>query len=369
MNEEMERNELGVTEQTSLPVQPEPVTPEAAAPIWAEPVQVEPVFFIKPVRKVFSRIGWALSTILLAATVAQVLMILIPQWLWGPENWLSTSSWGMWITMLVPMYFVAMPLCILIMQGMPAEKPRDAKLGAGNFFVFFCIFYFFTYAGNIIGTVLSALLSGGTAQNEVSELAMDNNPLKIVVMVILAPLLEELICRKLIIDRTRKYGEKIAVVLSGLTFGLLHGNLFQFFYAFAGGMLMGYIYIRTGRLRYTVLIHVIMNFMGAVIAPFILTSVDMELLQTLETTMPTEEMLAVYQQILPGLLLLMGYSLLLIGVSITGLVFFIIKCKKLVWLPAEKQLPKGKCFKTVYLNAGMIVFFLLCIASMVSALF
>lgn len=58
MNEEMERNVLSVTEQTPLPVQPEPVTPEAAAPIRAEPVPVEPVFFIKPVRKVFSRIGW-----------------------------------------------------------------------------------------------------------------------------------------------------------------------------------------------------------------------------------------------------------------------------------------------------------------------
>lgn len=309
-----------------------------------------------------------MATILLAATAAQLLMIYVPYWLWGPENWLNTSSWGRWITMLVPMYFVAMPLCILIMRGMPVEKPRDGKLGAGNFFIFFCIFYFFTYCGNILGTILSALLSGGTAQNSVSEMAMDNNPLKILVMVILAPLLEEIICRKMIIDRTRKYGEKIAVFLSGLTFGLLHGNLFQFFYAFAGGMLMAYIYIRTGRLRYTVLIHGIMNFMGSVIAPLILTSVDMELLATIDPSMAAEEVAAIYQQILPGLLLFLGYSLLLIGVSITGLVFFILKCKKLVWLPAAEQLPKGKCFKTVYLNVGMVLFALLCAASMVLAL-
>lgn len=371
MNEEMERNDLGVMAQELLSVQPDPVTPKPLEPVWAEQVPlrpVEPVFFIKPVRKQFSRIGWALCAILLASTVAQLLMVYVPIWLWGPDNWLRTSSWGMWITMLVPMYCVAMPLCILIMRGMPAERPRDGKLSAGNFFIFFCIFYFFTYCGNIIGIILSALLSGGTAQNEVSELAMDNNPLKILVMVILAPLLEEYICRKLIIDRTRRYGEKIAVFLSGLTFGLLHGNLFQFFYAFAGGLLMGYIYIRTGRLRYTVLIHMIMNFMGSVVAPFILTAVDMELLQTMDPAMPVEEMLAIYEQILPGMLMLLGYSLLLLGLSITGLVFFILKCKKLVWLPAEEQLPKGKCFKTVYLNVGMVVFVLLCVLSMISAL-
>lgn len=362
MNEEMEKNDLGVMAQEPMPTQP------VCAP--QEPLQPEdPMFFIKPVRKKFSRIGLALCTILVASYAAQWLMVYVPMWLWGPDNWLRTSSWGMWITMLVPMYFVAMPLCILIMRGMPAEKPQDAKLGAGNFLIFFCIFYFFTYAGNIFGTILSGLLSGGTAQNQISELAMDNNPLKIVVMVIMAPLLEEYICRKLIIDRTRRYGEKIAVVLSGLTFGLLHGNLFQFFYAFAGGMVMAYIYIRTGRLRYSVLIHVIMNFMGAVIAPLILTAVDTELLLTMDPAMPVEEMMAIYQQILPGLMVMLGYSLLLIGLSITGLVFFIMKCRKLVWLPAKEQLPKGKCFKTVYLNVGMVIFVLLCLVSMVKALF
>ena len=51
-------------------------------------------------------------------------------------------------------------------------------------------------------------------------------------MVICAPILEEYIFRKLIVDRTVKYGQGVAVVLSGLMFGLFHGNLNQFAYAF-----------------------------------------------------------------------------------------------------------------------------------------
>ena len=372
MNEEMERSELGVMEQEPLPVEPmyAPPEPLETAPIEQVPLQpAEPVFFIKPVRKNFSRIGWALSTILLAGAVAQLLMMYVPMWLWGPDNWLSTSSWGLWITLFAPMYFVAMPLCILIMGGMPAERPQDARLGGKNFFIFLCIFFFLSYCGNIIGIVLSGLLSGGTASNTVSDLAMDNNPLKILVMVILAPLLEELIFRKLLIDRTRRYGEKIAVFLSGLTFGLLHGNLFQFFYTFAGGLLLGYIYIRTGRLRYPVIIHGIMNFMGSVVAPLILASMDLELMMSIDPSMPTEELLAIYQHILPGLLIYLGYMLLIGALFITGLVFFILKIKKLVWKLAQEQLPKGKCFKTVYLNVGMLLFVLLCVASMVLSLF
>ena len=49
--------------------------------------------------------------------------------------------------------------------------------------------------------------------------------------VVLAPVMEELIFRKVLIDRTIVYGDKAAVVLSGLLFGVFHGNFHQFFYA------------------------------------------------------------------------------------------------------------------------------------------
>jgi membrane protease YdiL (CAAX protease family) len=215
------------------------------------------------------------------------------------------------------------------------------------------------YTGNLIGTALSYLLSGGNAQNAVVDLAMDTNPLKIVVMVILAPLLEEYVCRKQLIDRTRQYGEKTAVLLSALVFGLLHQNLFQFFYAFGLGLVFAYIYTRTGRLRYSVVLHSIINFMGSVVAPWIVS-----LTNGTDPSAPPEQLI----EALPGMLVMLLYALFLIGMSIAGLVLLIIKSKQLIWKEAAAPLPKGSAAKTVYLNVGMVLYVLLCVAGFVLAL-
>ena len=110
------------------------------------------------------------------------------------------------------------------------------------------------------------------------------NPLySILVMVILAPVLEEYIFRKLLIDRLSKYGELTAMLFSATVFGLFHMNFFQFFYAFGLGLLFAYIYTRTRNLLYPVLLHMIINFQGSVLAPWLLSSVDLELITALES--------------------------------------------------------------------------------------
>ncbi len=321
-----------------------------------------------PAKKVFSRIGLALCAILAITFVVQLILLTVPMIIWGENNWMSTSSWGMWLSTFIPLYLVAIPVGLLIMRKLPAQAPQDNKLGVKNFFVFLPICFCLMYSGNIIGTALSGLLSGGTAENALTDYIMDSNPLKIAFIVILAPLLEELVCRKQIIDRTRQYGEKTAVFLSALTFGLLHQNLFQFFYAFALGLVFAYIYIRTGRLRYPVILHSIINFMGSVVAPWILSLEGMEALSNVNPNATPAEMMALYQEILPAMAIFLLYTLLLLGLSIAGLVLLILKCRQLVWKEAAEQLPKGAGFKTVYLNVGMILYILICIATTVLAL-
>ena len=323
---------------------------------------------IKPARKAFSRIGIALSVILIVATVFQVLWGLIPALLWGEDNWWSSSSWGLWLSTFAPIYLIAVPIGLLLLKGIPGEAPQQQKLGMKQFWVFLLMAFPLMYGGNIIGTVLSAILSGGSAENTIVEYAMDNNPLKLVVMVCLAPLIEEYVFRKQIIDRTRKYGEKTAVFLSALTFGLFHLNLFQFFYAFGLGLLFAYLYTRTGRLRYPVLIHCIVNFMGSVVAPWVLSLVDLEALTQMDPNATTEQIMTQYGDMLPGLLVYMLYAMLLMGLAVAGLVLLIIKCRKLVWKEAEAQLPKGMNMKAVYINIGMIVYILLCLSMIILAI-
>ncbi len=330
---------------------------------------LEQPFDFKTARKSFSRIGMALLLILLIASVLQALCVSLPPLIWGEDNWLSTSSWGLWIITFVPLYLISVPIGLLILKKLPAKKPVDEKLGAKRFLSYIPLCFFMMYTGSFIGTILSSLLSGGMAQNALLNYAMDTNPIKVLVIVILAPLLEELVFRKQLIDRCRKYGEKWAVVLSGVCFGLFHANLFQFFYAFALGLLFAYIYIRTGRLRYPVILHCIINFVGSVIAPWLLTNVDIEAISALDPMGAPEEALNILTENALGLA---AYGLFTVFVAVMffwGLALFIMKVQKLRWEEAEKPLPVGSGFKTVYLNPGMIIFVVFCLITTIAALF
>lgn len=329
----------------------------------------ETYFDLKPAKKAFSRIGFAMSAIMVLSTLFQLLYILISKAIWGPESWFISSSWGMWIGSFAPVYLVAIPVGLLIMRKLPTQKPEDNKLSFRQLLVFIPMSMCLMYIGNLIGNALSMLLSGGQAQNALMNYAMDTNPIKILVVVILAPLLEEFVCRKQIIDRTRQYGEKTAVFLSAFVFALLHKNLFQFFYAFALGIIFAYIYTRTGRLRYSVILHAFVNFLGSVVAPWVLSYVDLEAIANLDPNLPAEELMQTMISILPGYLLLMVYANLLMGLSIFGLVLLLIRRKKAQWQECDSHLPKGKAGKTVLLNVGMILYMVISTIFIIAALF
>jgi membrane protease YdiL (CAAX protease family) len=328
----------------------------------------EDTYDLTQAKKAFSRIGWAMCAILVVATVVQLLWILVPMWLFEDSDWMMSSTWSIWLGTIVPLYGIAMPVGLLILKKLPAQSPAKSKMGAKDFLIMLLISFCLMYAGNMVGTALSSLLSGGTAENTTAELASDTNPLKVLVVVILAPLLEEFICRKQIIDRTRQYGEKTAVLLSAMVFGLFHQNLFQFFYAFALGLVFGYIYIRMGRLRYTVLLHMIINFMGSVVAPWVVSIMGDDKIAAMDPNASPEAWEALYNETLPGRLVGMVYVMLMMGMAIAGLVLLIQRRKKLLWKKSAAQLPAGTAGKTVYLNAGMVVYALLCLVSFFLAL-
>ncbi len=328
----------------------------------------ETTYDLSPARKVFSRIGLALCTLLLITTALQLLWVIIPELIWGEENWATSSSWGKWIGSFAPLYLVAVPICVLIMRKVPAHAPQGHKLSASHFVAIFPICICLMYSGSLIGSILSMLFSAGTSENPIEVYVMDSNPLKTLVVVVLAPMIEEFVCRKQIIDRTSQYGEKTAVFLSALAFGLLHQNLYQFFYAFSLGWLFGYIYLRTGRLRYTILLHSIINFMGGVIAPWIMSLLNSDAIMNMDPNATNEELIQLLGDLMPVLLICLLYSMILIGLAIAGLVLLITERKQLRWKEAETQLPKGTAVKTVYLNVGMVLYVLLCAAGIVLSL-
>lgn len=301
-------------------------------------------------KKIFSFLGIILIIYMLVANLVQILWVKGIPLLIGTENSFIDSSWNLWLGMLIPMYFIATPVAFFFFRRIPAERLAENRLGGKGFFQFLLMCFPVMYVGSIIGNVLSMIISSGNSENILVDLVLDSNPLRYVVIVVAAPIFEEFVFRKLIIDRTRKYGEKIAIFFSAFTFALFHMNLYQFFYTFGIGLIFAYVYVRTGRLRYPIILHAIINIMGSVVAPWIVSLAEIDVGGSTEITGGMTE------SALIGLMVLGIYGLIMIALSIAGIVVIALKAGKLRLLPTNQQLEKGKKFKTVYLNVGMILF-------------
>ena len=325
-------------------------------------IEAEQVLTMKQTQKQFSQIGSSLLLLcgiyLLSSYAAAYLLHVL-----GLEN-----EWLGWAANFVPLYLIAMPTCILSLRRSPKHVPASGALGLKNFFVFLLMSFALMYLGNLVGTGLSHILTQGTSQNPLETMVQDLNLIKILILVVIAPLTEEYLFRKQLIDHTVHYGEWIAALLSAVSFSLFHMNLYQMVYAFALGLLWSYVYIRTGRLRYSVCLHMIVNFFGSVAAPTVLKLVDLDAL----TQISANDANAMTQmaEVLPGLLVYLGYALLILGLAISGFILlltYFIK-KRFFFRRGEVSLTAGQMLKTVYCNPSMIIFILLCLVMTVFAL-
>jgi len=88
------------------------------------------------------------------------------------------------------------------------------------------------------------------------ELANDYSYLTLITLIILAPILEEIICRGIILKGLlNKYSPIIAILVSSLIFGIMHLNPWQFIGAFGIGIINGWIYWKTKNIVLPIIIH------------------------------------------------------------------------------------------------------------------
>ena len=305
---------------------------------------------VKQGRRFFSNMGlmFLAGTLCIYAIqykLSELIYMVNPEILQNPDILMLFSS--------VPMYVLGMPLMIMLIRTIPKEKIQKRSMTVGNFFVALIICYGIMYASNLVGSVITYLLAalkGRPIDNYTIELAGSASLwVRILIIVIWAPIMEELIFRKVLVDRIVRYGEGTAVVLSGLMFGLFHGNLSQFAYATTIGMFLAFIYVKTGKLRYTIIMHMVVNFLGSVVSFFVLD------LEELENVFAGGGDLF---GVLPGLLVFILYMFVLFGIVVAGIVLLIVFRKRMHLNAGQITLPKGKRFLTVMCNAGMGLFFL-----------
>ena len=320
---------------------------------------------LKTYKKHFSSLGLmyflgALIIIGVQVAVSMLVLAFAPSLLDNPNLSLLVS--------MLPTYTIAFPLTSLLIRQVPGVQMKKHNMKPTQLLGAFAISYALMYLSNLAGqffTNIIGIIKGSPVDDAIADLVSELNPLTaFFVMVLLAPALEEWIFRKLLVDRTIRYGEGTAIFLSGLMFGLFHGNLNQFVYTFLIGAFWAFIYVKTGRLRYTLYLHMALNFMGSVGSLFFLGAIS-----TLEGGSSAMNGFHFLLGMLIPLAIVIPYLIVVFGLVISGIVLLVTNWKRFRLIPAELFIPKEKRFSVIFLNAGMILYVLFQIIQIVLQLF
>ncbi len=310
---------------------------------------------LKHPRKVFSRIGLALF---LYFTVVYLSSYIFSFLSFKFITEFYNSSYFVWVNMVLCQYLIGVPVVRLTLIGLPTYKYIKEKMGFSKLFAAFIICQGLSYAGNLIGTALNSGIStalGKEIENTVDTLIKDSNIIILLLVVgIIGPVMEELIFRKFIIDRIRPYGEVLAVLFSGITFGMFHGNFYQFFYATAIGIVLAFVYIRTKNILFPALLHCAFNTVSVLGQAFINGSED--------DTLPK-----IINYLCTGAYYLLSIGMLVI--TVLGIIKFIKSIKKVYFIKNIHDIPRNKAFLYSCINIGMILFSITVLAEFAMSIF
>ena len=269
----------------------------------------------------------------------------------GLEKLVSTIGPSMTLLLTDVPNMIFLLIFWLVIRRIPKSGWQAESMSFKSLFQVFVMMYAVSTVFNLIGTAVSkAAPAGGTEQLDmINTMVSSGVPAGLMITVLIAPVVEELIFRKLMLDRIRNYGEKTAIVFSAICFGLFHGNLTQFLYAFSVGLFLGYVYCKTGKVHYTMIMHALLNLFSSMIM----------LLVPLLKAGPLGMVIVTVLALMIAVMFVMGFVQLISHLR-----------KKDLRLDNTMMtaIPSGEVVKTVYLNPCIMVFMLYCTTMIVTGL-
>jgi membrane protease YdiL (CAAX protease family) len=258
------------------------------------------------------------------------------------------------VIQVVSMYVIAFPYFCLTVRKIPKATRLKSSIGLGEFIALFAMALASMQIGSVISQIASNYLTSALSFNlnysiTYSLLQSGKYLPTLIWAVILAPIVEEIMFRKILIDRLSVYGDRLAIYVSAVAFGLFHGNILQVFYATLAGIILGHVYTKTRRLIYSVIIHMLVNLLGTL--PSILY--EMEFNVAPEGFIDTE--LIISSGMSPLAVLLVIESVLILF----GFVMFVVAIfnkKYRFSRECDIEIPKFKLLRVVVLNKGTLLF-------------
>lgn len=196
-------------------------------------------------------------------------VIFFPAQLWyayyGQQASYDTVYFLNWLTSDFSSYLVpALAAFFLFRREAPPPRRREDFIPWAELPL---VFFASCFAGSVASMItdrISELLDKLFGTGEIPDAMAGSLPddgqsgsawIFILFVVIIAPIFEELIFRRLLLQPLRGCGDMFAAVASALIFGASHGNFDQFPYAFAVGLLYGILAVRSSSMAPTLVLH------------------------------------------------------------------------------------------------------------------
>ena len=293
-------------------------------------------------KKVFAKIGLSILICMAVVNIVQSIYFMVVTVV---DPALVQKPWINYLAIAISFYFIGFPIFYSMVKKLPDGEVQEVKsLSVGRIISLFFMSYAMVYILNLVTSLflmLVGVLRGSEVINPIANVVGNSTWIWNLIFVgILSPIVEEMMFRGVMLNKMRPYGDKVAIVTTTILFGLFHANFSQFFYAVALGMIFAYVTLKTGTIKYSIILHIMVNIVGSVIMPAIVGDGS-------------------------NVVLLGIASIVLIIVSIIGIILLVKNRKNISLSNGEIQLEKGTAFKTIWLNFGMIVYSVICLASMI----
>lgn len=305
-------------------------------------------------KKFFSKIGFNYLILGITALIFQVLVISLVS---ASNIPILTDSNITVILVAICNYVLPLPIFLYLMNKFESSEIEKESVDLKTFIKYIAITITLMLIGNLIGIILTTII-GGAIQSEISNpvenlINSTNIWLNLALISIIGPIFEEILFRKILIDKTIKYGARISIIISALLFGLFHGNVNQFFYAFLMGGFFAYVYIKTGKIIYPIILHLIVNLMGSVIS--------LKLIQSISNLYSGSINLFDASFVII-------YVIIILILVIIGLILLLTKFKTAKFKGSKTKINLKKPFKTSLINVGMICFIIFYLIQIISTL-
>jgi len=172
----------------------------------------------------------------------------------------------------------------LLRKDLTMEKHRDAATSSG-IILWSIVGFFLSWVAQVIAVNIEINLLGidpGSENTAVIMQIAEQAPLFLIIPIIFAPILEELIFRKIIFGTLHKRINFIfAALISSAIFGIIHQEPEHILIYSSMGFVFAYLYVRTKRIIVPIIVHMALNTASVIVQ----LTFDVEQLEQIQTQM------------------------------------------------------------------------------------